>query len=77
VANRRLLVSVLYIDAIHQRVTMEILLAEYLVELRELVGQSREAEEVDYSPSDFPQARLSQRELGEVLAELSESVSKK
>jgi non-ribosomal peptide synthase protein (TIGR01720 family) len=65
VVNGQLQVSVLYSEAIHQRETMNRLIAAYLRELRELIAQ--EVTAVDYSPSDFPQARLSQRELNELI----------
>jgi amino acid adenylation domain-containing protein/non-ribosomal peptide synthase protein (TIGR01720 family) len=77
VVSGRLQMSVLYSEALHKAETMDKLIADCLQELRELIGQSREEATVDYSPADFPQARLSQRELGEVLAEISESVFEK
>jgi len=42
----------------------------FLQELRDLIAQARKSDTINYSPSDFPSAQLSQEELNKVLAKL-------
>jgi hypothetical protein len=58
-----------YSENIHRRETVERLAQNYLNELRVLIVQSQSGE-VSYSPSDFPNAKVSQVELNKVLAKL-------
>lgn len=59
-----------YSENIHLRETVERLAQNYLHELRVLIVQSRSGDEMSYSPSDFPNAKLSQTDLNKVLAKL-------
>ena len=59
-----------YSENVHLRETVERLAQNYLHELRELIAQSRSTDEMSYSPSDFPNAKLSQEDLNKVLARL-------
>jgi non-ribosomal peptide synthase protein (TIGR01720 family) len=59
-----------YSENIHHRETVERLAQNYLHELRALIAQSRSGDEMSYSPSDFPNAKLSQADLNKVLAKL-------
>jgi non-ribosomal peptide synthase protein (TIGR01720 family) len=59
-----------YSENIHFRETVEHLAQNYLHELRVLIAQSRSGDEMSYSPSDFPNAKLSQADLNKVLAKL-------
>ena len=59
-----------YSENIHRRETIERLADGYLEELRTLIANSRSRDAASFSPSDFPQANLSQDELNKVLAKL-------
>jgi non-ribosomal peptide synthase protein (TIGR01720 family) len=59
-----------YSENIHGEKTVAKLARSYIDELRELIAQSRTGEKASYSPSDFPQAKLSQEDLNKVLARL-------
>lgn len=59
-----------YSENIHRRETIERLAQGYLEELRTLIANSRSREAESFSPSDFPQANLSQKDLDKVLARL-------
>ena len=59
-----------YSTRIHQKETVERLARSFVDELRGLIARSRTGDKIDYSPSDFPRAKLSQDELNKVLAKL-------
>jgi non-ribosomal peptide synthase protein (TIGR01720 family) len=59
-----------YSTSIHHQETVERLARSFVAELRELIARSRTGDKIDYSPSDFPRAKLSQDELNKVLAKL-------
>ena len=59
-----------YSENIHRRETVERLAQNYLNELRALIAQSGSGDEMTYSPSDFPNAKLSQADLDKVLAKI-------
>lgn len=54
----------------HRRTTIESLAGEYLEALRGLIEHCQAPEAGGFTPSDFPQAHLSQKELDELLARL-------
>jgi amino acid adenylation domain-containing protein/non-ribosomal peptide synthase protein (TIGR01720 family) len=56
-----------YSENVHTKQTIERLAATTLAELRALLG---EAEEPVYAPSDFPKAKLTQKDLNKILAKL-------
>jgi amino acid adenylation domain-containing protein/non-ribosomal peptide synthase protein (TIGR01720 family) len=62
-----------YSERIHRRATIERLAQGFIEALRTLIvhGQSPEAE--GYTPADFPQMRLSQQELDELMKAIGES----
>jgi non-ribosomal peptide synthase protein (TIGR01720 family) len=55
---------------IHHEETITRLAQSFVEELRNLIGESRTSDTINYSPSDFPSAQLSQEELNRVLAKL-------
>jgi len=57
----------------HRRETIERLAETYLAELRVLIAQSQQGTAASYSPTDFPQAKLSQEELSRLLTKLGGS----
>ena len=59
-----------YSTSIHHKETVDRLARSFIEELRELIARSRTGDKIDYSPSDFPRAKLSQDELNKVLAKL-------
>jgi non-ribosomal peptide synthase protein (TIGR01720 family) len=59
-----------YSSSIHHRETVERLAQSFIEELRALIARSRTGDKIDYSPSDFPRAKLSQDELNKVLSKL-------
>ena len=59
-----------YSASIHHKETVECLAESFVEELRDLIARSRTGDKIDYSPSDFPRAKLSQDELNKVLAKL-------
>ena len=59
-----------YSENIHRRATMEALANNYLAALRALILHCQSPEAGGYTPSDFPLARISQRDLDEVLTHL-------
>lgn len=59
-----------YSTSIHHKETVERLAQSFVEELRGLIARSRTGDKIDYSPSDFPRAKLSQDELNKVLAKL-------
>ncbi|HEV2736856.1 MAG TPA: condensation domain-containing protein, partial [Longimicrobiaceae bacterium] len=70
VAGGRLRVSWTYGGGVHRRATVERLAERYLEALRALVAHCRSSGAGGYTPSDFPQAALSQDDLDDLLAEL-------
>ena len=59
-----------YSKVLHRQATVETFAQSFLGELRELIAHCVSPETGGYTPSDFPQAQLSQQELDEFLAEL-------
>ncbi|HEV2860061.1 MAG TPA: amino acid adenylation domain-containing protein [Pyrinomonadaceae bacterium] len=57
----------------HSRATVENLAHDYIAALRSLIAHCTGLERRGYTPSDFPEAGLSQGELDDLLAELSGS----
>jgi amino acid adenylation domain-containing protein/non-ribosomal peptide synthase protein (TIGR01720 family) len=56
--------------SIHRSETITRVAGSFVEELRNLIAQSRTSDQINYSPSDFPSAQLSQEELNKVLAKL-------
>lgn len=71
VAGERLQVSWRYSRELHRRETIERLAGSYIESLREIIRQCRQQKVGSYSPSDFPLARLNQKELDGIIAELT------
>jgi non-ribosomal peptide synthase protein (TIGR01720 family) len=56
--------------SIHHGDTITTVANKFVAELRELIAQAREKKKINFSPADFPGAKLSQEELDKVLAKL-------
>jgi non-ribosomal peptide synthase protein (TIGR01720 family) len=59
-------------ENLHRQATIERLAHGFMEALRALIADSRSPEAGSYTPSDFPEADLSQKELDELIAELGE-----
>lgn len=70
VAGGELRLEWTYSENLHRRETVDRLAQNYREELRTLIAHARAGEAASYSPSDFPQAKLSQEDLDKVLARL-------
>lgn len=70
VTEGELLLEWTYSQNIHRRETIENLAATYLKELRTLIANSRSRDAESLSPTDFPQANLSKKDLAKVLSRL-------
>jgi non-ribosomal peptide synthase protein (TIGR01720 family) len=73
VAGGRLHADWTYSSALHHRATVQRLADGFCYGLRALIECSRSAETVAYTPSDFPEANLSQAELDRLLAAVGKS----
>jgi non-ribosomal peptide synthase protein (TIGR01720 family) len=72
VAGGQLQLDWTYSESIHLTATIESLAESYLQALRELIKHCLNATTDGYTPSDFPDAELSQEELDRLMAELSQ-----
>ena len=62
-----------YSERVHRRATVERLAQGFLEALEALIVHCQSPEAGGFTPSDFPEVELSQGELEELIAELSES----
>jgi amino acid adenylation domain-containing protein/non-ribosomal peptide synthase protein (TIGR01720 family) len=60
-----------YSKNLHKQSTVEILAQEFIVALRSIITYCQSQESVDFTPSDFPLAQLSQSELDLALQQIS------
>ena len=70
VSDGKLRLEWTFSESLYYRETVNRLAESCVAELRNLIAQSRTSERINYSPSDFPSAQLSQEELNKVLAKL-------
>jgi amino acid adenylation domain-containing protein/non-ribosomal peptide synthase protein (TIGR01720 family) len=70
VSGAKLRLEWTFSESIHHKETVMRLADCFVEELRNLIAQSRTSGKINYSPSDFPSAQLSQEELNKVLAKL-------
>jgi amino acid adenylation domain-containing protein/non-ribosomal peptide synthase protein (TIGR01720 family) len=71
VAEGRLQLDWTYSKNVHQRATVERLAQGFMEALQSLIAHCQSPEVGGYTPSDFPEAELSQEELDELLGEIS------
>jgi non-ribosomal peptide synthase protein (TIGR01720 family) len=72
VAGGQLQMTWSYSEQVHKRETVERVAADFIAALRELVQQCQWGEAVSFTPSDFPEARLSQKDLDKFLTRINE-----
>lgn len=73
VADGKLQVSLTYSKHVHRRETANTVAHAFVEELRALIAHCQSAQEISYTPSDFPDAELSQQELDELITSLTVS----
>jgi non-ribosomal peptide synthase protein (TIGR01720 family) len=61
-----------YSERVHRRESIEEWARGYVRALRSIIEHCRSEDAGGYTPSDFPEAALSQRELDELMEELSD-----
>jgi non-ribosomal peptide synthase protein (TIGR01720 family) len=66
----QLQMSFSYSENIHRRATIERLAQEFLRALRSLIGDCLSPDAGGYTPSDFPQARLNQKQLDNLISKI-------
>ena len=71
VAGGQLQVSFTYSQSLHRRETIGRLAEAFIEELRALIKHCQSAQEISYSPSDFPEAELNQQELDDLITSLT------
>ncbi len=69
VANGRLQINWIYCEKIHHRSTIERLAQWFIEALQALVEHCQSPEAGGFTPSDFPEAELSQEEIDEIMLE--------
>jgi non-ribosomal peptide synthase protein (TIGR01720 family) len=74
IAGGQLYLTWTYSAAMHDQATIEALAQRYLTALRDLIAHCLLPDAGGFTPSDFPEMNLTQKELDELIAELSESV---
>jgi amino acid adenylation domain-containing protein/non-ribosomal peptide synthase protein (TIGR01720 family) len=70
VSEAKLQLDWTFSESIHYGETITRVANEFVEELRQLIAQARAKEKINYSPADFPSAKLSQEDLNKVLAKL-------
>jgi non-ribosomal peptide synthase protein (TIGR01720 family) len=70
VANGQLFLSWNYTENVYQHATVEHLAQNYMDALRTLINHCTSGETGGYTPSDFPEAQLSQNDLDQFLAKI-------
>jgi non-ribosomal peptide synthase protein (TIGR01720 family) len=69
-ADGRLRLTFTYSDTLHGRATVQSLADRVLASLRALIAHGRSGQVGGFTPSDFPEARVSQKELDSLMAQI-------
>jgi non-ribosomal peptide synthase protein (TIGR01720 family) len=72
ISEGRLQLVWIYSSALHRRESIERFAGEYIEALRRIITHCQSEEAGGFTPSDFPEAALSQEELDHLVAELAE-----
>ncbi len=72
VVNEQLRVEWTYSEALHHSATIERLAQDFLAALSTLIAHCTSPEAGGYTPSDFPQARLSQSSLDKIISKMGQ-----
>jgi non-ribosomal peptide synthase protein (TIGR01720 family) len=73
VAGGQLQLTWSYSEEVHTRDTVERVAADFIAALRQLIQQCQWGEGVGFTASDFPEARLSQKDLDKFLTRITET----
>src|SRR5215468_8654157 len=76
IANGQLRVTWTYSENVHRRETIERLAGYFSEYLKGLILHCQSPESGGYTPSDFPDAELTQEKLDEIIARLGKGVAK-
>jgi non-ribosomal peptide synthase protein (TIGR01720 family) len=71
VTGGKLEISLTYSESLHARETIRRLADAFIEELRALIEHCQSAQEIGYTPSDFPEAELNQQELDDLISSLT------
>jgi non-ribosomal peptide synthase protein (TIGR01720 family) len=71
VVGGQLQLTWIYSQQVHKQETVERVATDFIAALQQLIEQCQWGEVIGFTPSDFPEAELSQQELDELVAELS------
>jgi non-ribosomal peptide synthase protein (TIGR01720 family) len=74
ITNGQLQINWFYCENIHRRSTIQALADRFVTELRALLAHCKSPDAGGYTPSDFPDASLTQEDLDDLLEELDESI---
>jgi non-ribosomal peptide synthase protein (TIGR01720 family) len=66
-----------YSSSLHQRATIENLAQGFLKALRSLIAHCQSPESGGYTPSDFPSAKLGQKDIDKFIAKISQTTKRK
>ena len=77
ISNGQLLIALTYSDHLHKRASIEALAQELREALLALLTESSTAGWQGYTASDFPEAKLDQKELDNFLAKVRRSTQRK
>jgi non-ribosomal peptide synthase protein (TIGR01720 family) len=72
IADRQLQIDWIYSEHVHRRATIEELASSFMEILRELIEHCQSHEAGGYTPSDFPNMKLSQKELDHLITTLDD-----
>jgi non-ribosomal peptide synthase protein (TIGR01720 family) len=72
IVEGKLQLSWVYSKNIHRQTTIQKLAQSFIDALEELIRHCKSPEAGGYTPSDFPEADLSQEELDDLMSEISE-----
>ena len=72
IADRQLQIDWIYSEHVHRRATIEELSSSFMEILRELIEHCQSHEAGGYTPSDFPNMKLSQKELDHLITTLDD-----
>jgi non-ribosomal peptide synthase protein (TIGR01720 family) len=76
VGGGQLQVSWIYSEAVHERAEVEQVAGWFMNALRELIEECRRPEAGSYTPSDFPQAKVNQKDLNKLFASIDQSTER-
>jgi non-ribosomal peptide synthase protein (TIGR01720 family) len=73
VAGGQLQLTWVYSEQVHKRETVARVAEHFIEALRQLIQQCQWGEVAGFTPSDFPEARLNQRDLDKFLTRITET----